>query len=126
MTTTKVMSMTASTTATTTATTTAGKKYDAMLTLAIPVTLEEEILDFLMLHPQWASGFSIIDAQGMGHGASLLSTMEKVQGRCKRKLVFIVGRDPDLHLLLQALGQEIRNHDVAYWITAVSAFGRLQ
>jgi hypothetical protein len=102
------------------------KKYDAMLTLAIPVTLEEEVLDFLMQHPHWASGFSIMDAQGMGHGASLLSTMEKVQGRCKRKLVFIVGQDDQLHLLVQALGQEIRNHDVAYWITAVSAFGRLK
>ncbi|CAN5888809.1 DUF3240 family protein [soil metagenome] len=102
------------------------QRNNAMLTLAIPVMLEEEILDFLMLHPQWASGFSIIDAQGMGHGASLLSSMEKVKGRCKRKLVLIVGREAELQQLLQALAQEIRNHDVAYWITAVSAFGRLQ
>lgn len=102
------------------------KNYDAMLTLAIPVTLEEDVLDFLLLHPKLASGFSIIDAQGMGQGASLLSTMEKVQGRCKRKLVMIVGLESELQQLLQALGQEIRNRDVAYWITAVAAFGRLQ
>lgn len=101
------------------------KKYDAMLTLAIPVALEEEVLDFILSHPQLASGFSIIDAQGMGQGASLLSTMEKVQGRCKRKLVLIVGLDGDLKQLLQALGKQIRNPDVAYWITAVSAFGNL-
>lgn len=102
------------------------KHYDAMLTLTIPVSLEEDVLDFLLLHPHWASGFSIIEAQGMGQGASLLSTMEKVQGRCRRKLVFIVGSENTLPLLLQALKEEIRNSDVAYWITPVSAFGRLQ
>ena len=57
--------------------------YDAMLTLAIPINLEEDVLDFLLLHPQWASGFSIVDAAGMGQGASLLSNMEKVQGRSR-------------------------------------------
>ena len=98
---------------------------DAMLTLAIPVTLEEDVLDFILLHPRWAAGFSIVDAQGMGQGASLLSAMEKVQGRCRRKLVFIVGQDGELRQLLHALGKEIRNPEVAYWITPVSAFGSL-
>lgn len=102
------------------------KNHDALLTLAIPVTLEEDVLDFLLLHPQWASGFSIVDAEGMGQDASLLSAMEKVQGRCKRKLVLIAGIEGELRQLLHALGKEIRNKDVAYWITAVSAFGRLQ
>jgi hypothetical protein len=102
------------------------KNYDAMLTLAIPINLEQDVLDFLLLHPQWASGFSIVDAQGMGQGASLLSNMEKVQGRSRRKLVLIVGQQGDLQLLLEALGAEIRNPDVAYWITPITAFGRLQ
>jgi hypothetical protein len=51
--------------------------YDVLLTLAIPITLDEDVLDFLLQHPQWAGGFSIVDADGMGQGASLLSTMEK-------------------------------------------------
>jgi hypothetical protein len=100
--------------------------YDAMLTLAIPINLEQDVLDFLLLHPQWASGFSIVDAEGMGQGASLLSNMEKVQGRSRRKLVLIVGQQSELQLLLEALGAEIRNPDVAYWITPITAFGRLQ
>ncbi|MFT5645153.1 MAG: hypothetical protein ACI83P_002719 [Janthinobacterium sp.] len=102
------------------------KNYNAMLTLAIPLTLEEYVLDFLLLHPAWASGFSIVDAEGMGQGASLLSTMEKVQGRSRRKLVLIVGQMDELQLLLKALGDEIRNPDVAYWIYPIAAFGRLQ
>ena len=101
------------------------KKYDAMLTLAIPITLEEDVLDFLLQYPHWAAGFSMIDAQGVGQGASLRSTMEKVQGRSRRKLVFIVGFDTELRLLLQALSEEIKNPEVAFWISTVSAFGRL-
>ena len=100
--------------------------YDVLLTLAIPVSLEDDVLNFLLQHSQWTGGFSIIDADGMGHGASLLSAMEKVQGRARRKLVLIAGVDANLHLLIAALGQEIRNQDVAWWTMPLGAFGRLQ
>lgn len=97
---------------------------DSMLTLAIPLSLVEEISDFLLLNPQWASGFSIIDAQGMGQGAALLSAIEKVQGRSKRKLILVVGEKNRLHELIMALRTKIKNSDVAYWLTPVSDFGR--
>ena len=102
------------------------ENYDAMLTLALPVALEEDVLNFLLRHPEWASGFSIVDAEGMGQGASLLSAMEKVQGRCRRKLVYVAGPDAHLRQLVAALGKEISNRDVAYWISGISIFGRLQ
>lgn len=98
--------------------------YDSMLTLAMPVALVDEVSDFLLLNSQWASGFSMIDAQGMGQGAALSSAMEKVQGRCKRKLILVVGDQQNLLLLLEALGEIIKNSGVAYWITPVSHFGR--
>ncbi|MBJ7310040.1 DUF3240 family protein [Rugamonas sp. CCM 8940] len=101
------------------------KIYDAMLTLAIPVSLEEDVLDFLLLRPAWAGGFSVVDAQGMGRGASLQSTMEKVQGRSRRKLVLIAGVQADLRSLLDELAGEIRNPDVAYWMAPLLDFGRL-
>lgn len=101
-------------------------RHDALLTLAIPHSLEDDVLNFLLQHPQWASGFSMVDAEGMGHGASLLSTMEKVQGRARRTLVLVAGAEPDLRELVAALGQEIRNQDVAWWIAPLIAFGRLQ
>lgn len=99
--------------------------HDALLTLAIPVTLEEDVLDFLLLHPAWAAGFSVVDAQGMGHGTLLESSMERVQGRSTRKLVMIAGNQVHLRLLLEALALEIRNPHVAYWISPVSSYGRL-
>lgn len=100
--------------------------YDALLTLAIPVSLEDDVLNFLLQHPQWASGFSMVDADGMGQGASLLTAMEKVQGRARRILVLLAGADADLRQLVTALGREIHNRDVTWWIVPITAFGRLQ
>lgn len=99
--------------------------YNALLTLAIPLTLEDEVLNFLLQHPQWAGGFSMVAADGMGHGASLQSAIEKVQGRARRRLVLIAGVDATLQQLVAALGLEIRNRDVAWWISPITAFGRL-
>lgn len=99
--------------------------HDSLLTLAIPVSLEEDILDFLLLHPKWASGFSVLGAQGMGQGAPLQSNMELVHGRSARKLVLIPGAGADLQQLVQVLAGEIPSPHVSYWITPVTASGRL-
>ncbi len=99
--------------------------YDAMLTLAIPAALEEDVLDFLLLHPAWAAGFSVLDAHGMGPGTAFISSMEQVWGRGRRKLVLIVGIDTDLRLLVQALAAQLPKPDIAYWISPVLCHGRL-
>ena len=101
------------------------KNFDAMLTLALPVALEEDLLDFLLLHPQWAAGFTVVDAQGMGNGANLLSAMEQVQGRSRGRLVFVAGVDAQLRELLAALASALPSRDITYWISPLSAFGRL-
>lgn len=99
--------------------------HDTLLTLAIPVSLEEDILDFLLLHPKWASGFSVVKAQGMGQGAPLQSNMELVHGRSGRQLVVIPGVAADLLHLLQAMAEELPSPQVSYWMTPVTASGRL-
>ncbi|KQQ40074.1 hypothetical protein ASF61_04545 [Duganella sp. Leaf126] len=98
---------------------------DSLLTMVIPVSLEEDILDFLLLHPRWAGGFSIIAAQGMGQGARLHSAMELVQGRSARKLVLIAGVHADLQRLIEALAREMPVPEVEYWISPLLASGRL-
>ena len=97
---------------------------EALLNLAIPCTLEEEVADFFLMHPALASGFTLIDAQGMGQGANFLSSMEKVQGRCKRKLFLVAGTQAQLLNLLDLLRHEISSPDIAYWITPLLSFGR--
>lgn len=98
---------------------------DSLLTLAIPVGLEEDVLDFLLLHPLWATGFSVLAAQGMGQGAVLQSPMELVQGRSGRKLVLVAGVGDHLLLLLEALACEIPSPEVTYWLSPLTACGRL-
>ena len=98
---------------------------DAMLTLALPAALEEDILDFLLLHPSWTAGFSVIEAQGMGPGAAYPSTLEQVRGRGRRKLILIAGIDADLRLLVGALAARLPKPDIAYWISPVLCHGRL-
>ncbi|WP_426112932.1 DUF3240 family protein [Massilia sp. PWRC2] len=99
--------------------------YNALLTLAIPTALEDEVLDFLQSNSGWASGFSILNAQGMGQGAPLHSSMERVQGRSSRRLVMVAGVEADLRELLQALARAVRSADVAYWISPLAGCGRL-
>lgn len=99
--------------------------HDTLLTLAIPASLEEDILDFLLLHPRWAGGFSIVAAQGMGQGAQLQSAMELVHGRSARKLVLVCGVRDELRQLVETLAAEMPSPEVAYWMSPVFASGRL-
>ena len=100
-------------------------EYDCMMTLALPLELEEQIIDFLLDHPQWVSGFSLVDAQGMGSGVGLKSTMEKVKGRARRRLVNILMQNDNVMQLVEALREEFHSPTMAYWVTPLLSFGRI-
>ncbi|MCL1962413.1 MAG: DUF3240 family protein [Desulfovibrionaceae bacterium] len=100
-------------------------EYDCAMTLAFPLALEEQIVDFLLDHPQWVSGFSLIDAQGMGLGAGLRSAMEKVKGRARRRLMSLLLHSQDVEPLVAALREEFHAPDMAYWVLPLLAFGRM-
>ena len=101
------------------------ESYDSMLNLVFPSALGDDIADFLLLHPNWCNGFSMLEAQGMGQGATLTSSMEKVQGKCQRNLIIIVGERKNHVLLVEALSLKIKNRDVVYWIAPLHSFGSL-
>lgn len=100
-------------------------EFDCVMTLALPVALEEEVLDFLLGHPEWVGGFSVVDAQGMGRGAHLHSTMEKVKGRARRRLVSLLLRQVDVEPLVAGLKLEFGGTEMVYWAAPLIAFGRL-
>lgn len=108
-----------------TETTSTAPEYDCMMTLAFPLALEEQIIDFLLDHPQWVSGFSLVDAEGMGRGEGLRSTMEKVKGRARRRLINILMRNEDVLPLAGALSKEFHSLHVAYWVVPLLSFGRM-
>lgn len=99
--------------------------HDVLLTLAIPAALEEDIVDFLLARPEWASGFTLLAAHGLGAGSALLSPMERVQGRSANRLVLVAAGRPQLELLLESLAAEFPTPHVSYWIAPLTACGRL-
>jgi hypothetical protein len=99
--------------------------YNALLTLTMPSVLEEDVLDFLLDHPELAGGYTVTDAQGMGRGMRLSSSMEQVQGRRRSKQVQIAGPQAQLQQLLALLAAHIPSPEVSYWIVPVTDFGRL-
>lgn len=98
--------------------------YDCLLTLAVPADLEEEVLDHLAEHPEWVSGFSVIHAEGLGAGAPLRSSMERVRGRSRRRLVQLLLAQPNVEPLLQSLNGIFPTPEIAWWILPLAGFGR--
>lgn len=99
--------------------------YDCALTLALPAALEEEVLDLLLAHPEWVSGFSLTRGEGFGVGAKLRSSMEQVRGRAQRVLIMLLIVDAHRELLIESLRTQFPSSEVAWWTTPVLAFGRL-
>lgn len=101
-----------------------GDGMNCLLTLALPLALEDEVLDLLRAHRELVPGFSVVHGQGLGSGASLSTAMEEVQGRARRVLVYAVMRDTDVATLVQRLGATLKSPGVFYWVVPLLASGR--
>jgi hypothetical protein len=98
---------------------------DCLLTIALPKALEEEMLDVLSAHRDLVPGFTLVQAQGVGHDAPLTNTLERVEGRARRVLVHVAMAQADVDLLLSHLRNDFPNAHVAFWVTHLTHFGRL-
>jgi len=98
---------------------------DCLLTLAMPLALEEEMLDLLRQHTDLVPGFSVIQGHGIGVHAPLTTAMEQVQGRARRVFVHMVMRRRDVEPLVARLREVLQSPQVFYWAVPLQAFGRL-
>ena len=96
-----------------------------LLTLAAPRMLEEELLEQLLAHPEWATGFTLSRVEGHSHRKMALSVQEQVRGRAGRIALQIVLEAEQAQALLTHLKARFPKPDVAYWLTPVIDFGRL-
>jgi Protein of unknown function (DUF3240) len=101
------------------------KAKNCYLTLVCHAMLEERLVDHLLEHPEWASGFSTSQIQGSSQKENLPSPLEQVRGRSQRVEIRIVMNLDDAHELLDHLKEIENNPEIAYWITPVIEFGRL-
>ncbi len=98
--------------------------YECLLAIALPAALEEEVLDHLAAHPQWVGGYTVLQAEGLGRGARLGSSMEKVRGRSRRRMVQILMRNENVQPLIESLQRVFHTPEMAWWTTPIGAFGR--
>lgn len=96
-----------------------------LLTIALPMHLEDEMLDFLRHQRDLVTGFSVVPGQGVGQGAPLTTMMERVEGRARRALVYVVMGTGDLDVLVSRMGSTIASKEVFYWAVPLVASGRL-
>ena len=96
-----------------------------LLTLAAPRALEEDLLEQLLVHPEWASGFTLYEVEGHSQRGAHLSVQEQVRGRTDRFAVQVVIDAEHAQALLAHLKNRFPKRDVAYWISPVLEFGRL-
>ena len=100
------------------------KSRDCCLTLSFPSSLEDNILDHLLEHPEWAEGFSTTRIEGHGRAGIAHAAAELVRGRAARLQAQIVLNREDAHALVAHLSAALPNREIAYWVTPVMEFGR--
>jgi hypothetical protein len=101
------------------------KEMNCCLTLVCHRTLEERLVDHLLEHPDWVSGFALTRNEGGSQKEKLPSMLEQVRGRSQRVQIDTVMNLDDARELITHLKLEEANPEIAYWITPVIEFGRL-
>ncbi len=97
-----------------------------LLTLIAPVALEEDIADFLLAHPEWASGFTTLAARGHGTSAHARSAAEDVSGRVAQTQFQIVTDDAAARALLAEMKTHARIPGLAWWMSPINDFGSIE
>ena len=101
------------------------KELNCHLTLVCHRSLEERLVDHLLEHPEWSSGFSVSRIEGGSQKEVLPSMIEQVRGRSQRVQITSVMNIEDARALIDHLKREEANPEIAYWISPVIEFGRL-
>ena len=101
------------------------KSLDCCLTIVLPEPLEEDLVDYMLEHPDWVSGFVIGRMEGTGQSVSLQGLSELVRGRSPRVQLQVVMAREEARQLIASLKSEFHSPEVAYWLTPVLEFGRL-
>ncbi len=102
------------------------KELNCCLTLVCHRSLEERLVDHLLEHPEWVYGFSMFKTEGGSRKERLPSMIEQVRGRSQRIAFQSVMNLEDARALVVHLKHEESNPEMAYWITPVIEFGRLE
>jgi hypothetical protein len=94
-----------------------------LLRLNIPPGLEEDVVD-LLLTSEEIPGFQSYPIRGHGQ-VGAMTVAEQVEGRRKRVQFEIVLETEILEALLAKLKEALPVPDIIYWVSPITASGRL-
>ena len=97
---------------------------DFSLTLLCPPTLEEKLLDALLMLPQ-VEIFTSTPTAAHGLTPNRLSSSEQVLGRALVTQVQMLLAAPDKDLVLEMLQREFKGAGIRYWITPIRQEGKI-
>lgn len=95
------------------------------LTLVLPVTAEDRIVELLLESEVPITGFTTWAAEGHGHDFGDATASERVRGRVKRRVLAAVMSRERADALLEEIRQKAPIPHLAFWIEPVERFGRL-
>lgn len=95
------------------------------LTLILPVTAEDHIVELLLGSSPPITGFTTWAAEGHGHDFREASAAERVRGRVNRRVLTAVMTRKRADALLEEIRQKAPIPHLAFWIEPVERFGRL-
>lgn len=96
-----------------------------VLTLVMPVDVEDALLETLLEHPDLAPGFTSQQVEGHGQRVSFIGTAEHVRGRAAYSRVQMVVPRADADTLLALLRERFATSRMFFWIVPALASGRL-
>jgi hypothetical protein len=96
-----------------------------VLTLVMPVEVEDSLLETLLEHPELAPGFTTNQVEGQGQRITLIGTAEHVRGRASYCRVQLVIPLADAETLLVILRERFATCRVFFWMVPALASGRL-
>ncbi len=98
--------------------------HSACLKLVLPASLEEQVVDHLLRHPEWTGGFTAYAVDGHGSPHRIAGNAEEVRGRAGRVQMEILTADADAaRELVARLKADMPNADILWWIAPVLASG---
>lgn len=97
---------------------------DCLLTLVVPASIEDALLEHLAAHPEWSDSLMVAHQDGMGSGASLVSAMEKVRGRARLALVTMPMQAQQVEALLVSVRHAFPTPALSWWTVPLTAYGR--
>lgn len=98
---------------------------NACLTLILPRSLEEPVIDYLLGHPEGIGPFTAHPADGHGLPGAIASAAERVRGRAERVRIDILMDQDRARELVAGLQEEFGGAQVFWWLSPVLAAGSL-